>query len=111
MIKMDDLTPTPNDTKRTLGWKMLLRTAIAMRSQPDKAERIYLQTLSLVKRRLGDRDRAVAYVLLEIGAFYSECGQYEKACSHYLEAKEILSPTLEIEADQAESEMSSPETA
>ncbi|HEY9784995.1 MAG TPA: tetratricopeptide repeat protein [Candidatus Obscuribacterales bacterium] len=93
---VDELNPKDEDTSRTLGWKMLLKTAVLHKRKPD-AERLYLRTLELVKRRLGDRHKATACVLMEVAEFYCLQGNHAQACSYFMEAKSIISPQIETD--------------
>lgn len=87
---MDKLEPGREDTKRTLGWKMLLKTAVLLREDFDKAEKIFDQTARLARLRLSDTDPALAYVLMEVAEFYAQHGRQLTACKYFQEARKIL---------------------
>lgn len=68
----DALSPSMRDTRRTLGWKLMLQTARIAETQGEvgRAEELYSRALKLAHNRLGAEDPAVNEIVMEYAQFY-----------------------------------------
>jgi len=84
--------PEDTDTKRTLGWKVLVEGAKVghKRGELEKSAKMFDQALTLAEMRMGTNHIVIAHILMQYAEVCEDSGDAEKAKALSSRARDIL---------------------